>query len=70
MINSLGPKKLLKKQIFGKKKANFPVKKRLWPIFLVFSGVTILKGQCVMVQKVFRQFFWKLFDNVLGPEGR
>ena len=29
---SLGPKRLLKTQNFGKK-ANFPVKKKFWPIF-------------------------------------
>ena len=29
---SLGPKWLLKTQFFGKK-ANFPVKKKFWPIF-------------------------------------
>ena len=32
-INSLGPKRLLKTQIFEKKKAIFQEKKRFWPIF-------------------------------------
>ena len=31
--NSVTPKKLLKTQLFLKKKASFPVKKRFWPIF-------------------------------------
>ena len=41
------------------KKANFPVKKKFWPIFLVFSTVTNLKGQTVNVQKAFWQLLWK-----------
>ena len=38
-------------QIF-ENKAIFPVKKILWPISLVLSSVTNLKGQVLRVQKV------------------
>ena len=38
---------------FLKKKAIYPVKKTLWPIFLVLSNVTDLRGQFLRVQKVF-----------------
>ena len=58
-----------KKQLL-EKMPNFPVTKRIWPILLVFSSVTNLKGQCVKVQKVFQQLLRKLLGNVLGPKGR
>ena len=45
---------LLITQIFEKETANFPVKKRFWPIFVVFSSVTNLTLQFVRVQKVLR----------------
>ena len=47
------PSMLLETKTFEKKKANFPVKKRFWPFFLVLSSVTSVRGQCVRVQKVF-----------------
>ena len=52
MINSIGPKMLLKTQIF-EKKAIFPVKKDFDLFFLVLSSAKSLKGQFVNVQKVF-----------------
>ena len=45
------------------KKANFPVKKKFWPIFLVSSGVTNLKARFLRVQQVFWQLLWKLQDH-------
>ena len=65
-INSLGPQLLLKKQIFDKKKATFPMKKILWVLFSRFMEHekcqgTFYKGLhgflTFMVQMI-RSFLW------------
>ena len=53
-INSLGPKRLLKTQIFGAK-GKLSSQEMISVFFLVFSTVTNLKGQYVKVQKAFWQ---------------
>ena len=58
---SVTPKRLLKTQIF-EEKANFPVKKKVWPFFPNLSSVKDLSGQFMRVHKVFRQLLWKLKD--------
>ena len=53
-INSLGPKRLLKTQIFGAK-GKLSSQEMTSDIFLVISTVTNLKGQNLRVQKAFWQ---------------
>ena len=46
-MKSLGPRRLLNSQVFGKK-ADFPVKKRFWPIFSHF--IEHNKGQEIFLR--------------------
>ena len=47
----LGPKRLLKTQ-FLEKKANFTVKKKLWPIFFVVWNMTNVREASIKFEKV------------------
>ena len=59
-VNSVTHRKLLKTQTFEKIKANFQVKRVFGLFYLAFSSVTNLKGQYMMVHKVFWRLLWKL----------
>ena len=56
----LGPESLLKTQFFFLKKAKFPVKKTLWPIFSGSMECDKPAGKFVRVQKVFGSSLWNL----------
>ena len=51
------------KHNFLKKKAIFPVKKKICPAFLAFSSATNLKGQNIGVQTVLWHLLLKLQDH-------
>ena len=65
-INSLGPKMLLKKQTFDRKKAIFPMKKVLWILFSRFlehekcQGTFYkgLRGFLTFIVQLIRSFLW------------
>ena len=48
----MGPKRLLKTQIFEKKKATFTVKIIFWPIFFVVSDMANVREAFLSVEKV------------------
>ena len=54
----LGPRRLFNSQIIGKK-ADFPVKKRFWPFFLIFSNITKIRNFFLRDHKVRLTFFCK-----------
>ena len=57
-INTLGPKRLLRTQVF-ERKGTLSSKEIIWPIFLVLLNITNVREQIVRVHNVFSQLLCK-----------